>query len=259
MPPSALCRAARHLLPILLGGGVAWAQAPAELPFAPGERLTYAARFHAGVGGGGTLSVEPATSELDGRTVWVLRSDMEGHVGPIRASERNGSWLDPERMTALRYTSSFRHLFKRRDDVVSISPAEGRWRSKRGLEGELATDRPLDELSFLYYLRTLPLQPSATIDLSRHFDAARNPTTIRVLAREEVEVGAGRFRAVIVEMRVRDSRRYQGEGTIRIALSDDGCRLPLRLESRVPDAGAVTLLLASYEGMRGDCTARVAH
>jgi hypothetical protein len=39
-------------------------------------------------------------------------------------------------------------------------------------------------------------------------------------------------------MRVRDARRYHGEGVIRVYLSDDRCRLLLRLESSVPDAGS---------------------
>ena len=58
-------------------------------------------------------------------------------------------------------------------------------------------------------------------------------------------------------MRVRDARRYRGEGTIRLHLSDDRCRLILRLESRVPDAGPATLGLRSYEGARGECSARL--
>jgi hypothetical protein len=78
-----------------------------------------------------------------------------------------------------------------------------------------------------------------------------------VIGREEVTVGAGRFRAVIVEMRVRDARRYHGEGVIRVTLSDDRCRLILRLESTVPEAGTATLALQSYEGMRWSCDARL--
>jgi hypothetical protein len=58
-------------------------------------------------------------------------------------------------------------------------------------------------------------------------------------------------------MRVRDPRRYKGEGVIRIHLSDDACRLILRLDSRVPDAGPATLELQSYEGVQPVCTAKI--
>jgi hypothetical protein len=233
-----------------------WPQSLPDLPFAPGERLTYTGRVHVGVAGSGTIWVE-GPLEVRGTPAWVLHSDMQGKLGPIRATETNTSWLDPMHMAALRYTSNTRHLWKKNDDVVEIFPQEHRWQSAKGMEGATTGDAPLDELSFLFFLRTLPLNADTTLVLARHFDVARNPTIVRVVGREDVEVGAGRFRAIVVEIRVRDARRYHGEGTIRIHLSDDRCRLLLRLESNVPDAGTATLALASYEGARYSCTARL--
>jgi hypothetical protein len=235
---------------------IAEGQSFSALPFAPGERLTYSGRVHVGVSGSGTIWID-APSELRGTTTWVLHSDMQGTFGPIRATEQNASWLDPSRMATLRYTSNARHLWRRNEDAVDIFPDERRWTSARGLEGALVTDAPLDELSFLFYLRTLPLTADTTLTVARHFDEARNPTIVRVVGREEIEVGAGRFHAIVVEMHVRDARRYHGEGTIRVHLSDDGCRLLLRLESKLPDAGTATLGLSSYEGTRGACSARI--
>jgi Protein of unknown function (DUF3108). len=231
------------------------AQTDASLPFAPGERLTFVGRVRAGVAGEGSLWVEGPV-ELRGATTWLLHSDMDGRVGPFRATDRTASWLDPARMTALRYTARERHIVSKHDEAVDIFPGEKRWSSDDGVEGVTMMGAPLDELSFLYYVRTLPLRPDDTLTVTRHFDSARNPTVVRVVGREELEVPAGRFRAVVVEMRVRDPRRYQGEGTIRIHLSDDRCRLILRLESQVPGAGSPTLDLRSYEGVPAACAAR---
>lgn len=250
------CAIAAALLATLPIFGEARAQsASARLPFAPGERLTFEGRVRAGVSGGGALWVEGPV-ELRGTATWLLHSDMEGRVGPLRATDQNASWLDPAGMRALRYTSRERHILSRHDDTVEIFPGEKRWASSTGLEGITSGSAPLDELSFLYYLRTLPLDADTTLTLARHFDVARNPTSVTVLRRDTIEVGAGRFRAIVVEMRVRDARRYRGEGTILVHLSDDSCRLILRLESTVPDAGTATLSLQSYEGMRMSCTAR---
>jgi hypothetical protein len=232
------------------------AQQPSDLPFAPGEKLEYTGRVHAGVSVRGTFRVD-GPNEYRGTTVWTLHSDVEGKVGFVKASNRAASWLDPLHMSALRYTSRERHLLSRTEDDVSIFPGEKRWSAEGGLEGPLVSEAPLDELSFLYFLRTLPLADEAELTLSRHFDAARNPTIVRVVGREDIDVGAGRFRAVVVEMRVRDARRYKGEGVIRIHLSDDNCRLILRLESNVPDAGKATLSLASYDGLRSACSAKL--
>lgn len=234
----------------------AGAQKSPELPFAPGERMTYTGRVHVGVGGRGSIWVE-GPIQLRGQSTWVLHSDMEGKLGPIRATVRNASWLDPAHMASLRYTSNERHLWKKVDDTVEIFRTEGHWTSRGGLDGSLGSDDPLDELSFLFFLRTLPLAPDTELTLSRHFDETRNPTLVHVVRREDIQVDAGRFHAIVVEMRVRDSRNYRGEGLIRIHLSDDRCRLLLQLESKLPDAGTATLALTSYEGTRTECTAKV--
>jgi hypothetical protein len=243
-------------LALWVGAASVAAQSTSTLPFAPGEKLQYTGRVHVGVAGRGTLSVEGPT-ELRGTATWTLHSDMEGKLGFLKATENSESWIDPVNMMALRFTSRERHLLAKHDDAGDIFAGEKRWTADNGLQGPLLSELPLDELSFLYYVRTLPLDDDATLSVSRHFDAARNPTVLRVVGREEVEVGAGRFHAIVVEMRVRDARRYRGEGVIRIHLSDDKCRLILRLESDMPDAGKATLALASYEGARWVCSAQI--
>ncbi len=248
-PRRARVRAAFASLALCAGAVRADAQATTHLPFGPGERLEFTGRVHVAVSGRGTLRVE-GPSDVRGITTWSLHSDMEGKLGFLRASDRNVSWIDPVRMASLRYTSRERHLLAKHDASVEIFPDEKRWVAADGPEGLLESDAPLDELSFLYFLRTLPLTGNDAVTVARHFDSARNPTTIRVIAREEVVVGAGRFRAIVVEMRVRDPRRYRGEGVIRVTLSDDACRLILRLDSDVPDAGKATLALSAYSGTR---------
>ena len=232
------------------------ASSSGELPFAPGERMTYEGHVRSGVRGKGTMWIEGPV-QLRGTTTWLLHSDMEGRVGPLRATDRTASWLDPVKMTALRFTSRERHIVSKHDDAVDIFAGERRWSAANGMEGETSGAAPLDELSFLYYLRTLPLLADASATVTRHFDVTRNPTVFRVVRREEIEVGAGRFHAIVVEMRVRDARRYKGEGTITIHLSDDRCRLILQLDSRVPEVGSATLKLKSYEGVRDGCTALI--
>jgi hypothetical protein len=251
------CRAA-HIAPALLcfAMAVAGAQATDVLPFAPGERFEFAGRVHVGVSGKGSIWVDGPT-ERRGTLTWTLHSEMEGRLGFLRASDKSESWLDPVRFTSLRYTTHERHLLNRFDDAVDIFPDEKRWLAESGASGTIDEPAPLDELSFLFYLRTLPLTTVGAQTLARHYDSSRNPTVVTVIGREDVEVEAGRFHAVIVEMRVRDPRRYKGEGVIRITMSDDERRLLLRLESEMPGAGKATLGLVSYTGTRGASTASV--
>jgi hypothetical protein len=68
---------------------------------------------------------------------------------------------------------------------------------------------------------------------------------VRVVGRELVTVPAGRFQTVVVEMTVRDERRYGGEGTVRLHLTDDERRIPVRIASRMRLAGVTVLSLES--------------
>jgi hypothetical protein len=234
------------------------AEVPAQsatLPFAVGERLVYDGRVR-GIGGRGTMWIA-GPIDVRGVPTYELHFDFAARVGPLTVSQKSTSWLDPERMAAMRFEKRERHLLVRRQESVDLFPDERRWRTGAGETGSSPTSAPLDELSFIYFVRTLSLAPDSTLRLERHFDLARSPTIVRVLDRELVTTPAGSFNTVVVEMRVRDPQHYKGEGTIRFSISDDGCRLPVRIESNIPDAGNVVLTLADA-GRDTLCAARLA-
>jgi hypothetical protein len=232
------------------------AQGAAALPFAVGERLVYEGKVR-GISGRGTMWIAGPV-DVRGVPTYELHFDFLARVGPLSVSQRSISWLDPERMAAMRFEKRERHLLARRSESVELFPDERRWRSSDGEVGASPTDAPLDELSFIYLVRTLPLSSDSTLRFARHFDAERSPTVIRVLGHERVTTRAGSFGTVVVEMRVRDPQHYKGEGTIRFSISDDRCRLPVRIESDIPDAGIVLLTLADA-GADTLCSARLAH
>lgn len=220
--------------------------AAAALPFGVGERLTYGARVSRfGRVGEAVMWIE-GPEDVRGISTYDLRFDFRARVGVLKAEDRTESWLDPRRMAALQFHKHERHPLSRHDEKVELFPDQQRWQSDDGESGESPTAAPLDELSFMYFIRTLPLVPDTVYQFNRHFDAARNPTTVRVVRREEVTTEAGAFHTVLVEMHVRDPRRYRGEGVIRIDLSDDDRRLPVRIVSSMPVIGTATLTLESH-------------
>jgi hypothetical protein len=126
--------------------------------------------------------------------------------------------------------------------------AARRWSSASDAGGAMSTASPLDELSFLYFIRTLPLKNGDVYSLTRHYEARRNPVVVTVLGRGPIRVPAGQFTAIEVLMRVKDPARYGGEGVIQLHLTDDARHVPLRIESAVPRAGRMVLSLESGSG-----------
>jgi len=215
------------------------------LPFGAGERLTYHVRVDKmRASGRGVMWIEGPT-EFRGANALLLRSSVEVGIGPIKAIDKTDSWFDPARMSALRFEQHHRYLFSRRVSEIELYPEEMRWQSATGRTGASLTDAPLDELSFIYYIRTLPLEPDSSYSLNRHYDADRNPVCIRVLRREKITVAMGEFAVVVAELRVKDPR-FTGEGVIRLFLTDDDDRVPVRIESTLPGLGSAVFTLESF-------------
>jgi Protein of unknown function (DUF3108) len=223
------------------------AGAQAQLPFAPGEQCVYRGSNRLGRIGTGTMAVEGPVQE-GGRRTWLLRFDFRGRVGPVSISDQSRSWWDPAAGATVRYSKRERSPISRVTEEVRMDLEARRWQDEDGSAGAMQTAQPLDELSFIYHLRTLRLADGDRYSLTRHYQPGRNPVTVRVIGRERMRVPAGEFRTVEVEMRVKDPERYGGEGVIRFHFTDDARRLPVRIESSVPGSGRMVLSLQSGSG-----------
>ena len=183
--------------------------------------------------------------DVRGTSTFILRFYSRIKIAFLSAVSRSSSWFDPLRSSSLRFLKYERNPLSHNDESIDFFPDQKQWKSVKGETGQSPTNTPLDELSFMYFIRTLPMTAGATYKFDRHFDAARNPTTISVIRREMIPTPMGELRVILVEMRVRDPGHYKGEGVIRIHLTDDECRLPARIESTMPVIGTAVLTIAS--------------
>ena len=215
------------------------------LPFAIGERFTYGVKVaKMGASGKGEMWVS-GPEVVRGTETFVLHMNSRAGLGPFRGGEESTSWIDPLRMADLRFSKIERGIFSSHRDEVEIYPTQRRWSAGDGSSGETVTDSPLDELSFIYFIRTLPLLDDSVYVVERHYDKARNPTSVRVVGHEQLDTKAGRFSTLKVEMRVKDPLHYQGDGVILFNFSDDPRRIPVRIESTAPSYGKTVLLIES--------------
>jgi hypothetical protein len=217
--------------------------APNQPAFAMGEVLDFRVNVsRAGDVGQGQMRVEGPVMER-GTLTWRLVFVMQAQRGPIKAVDRTTSWINPTTFATTRFEKSERHPLSRDQETVEIDAVTNTWTRNNGATRLLATPLPLDELSFMYFLRGLPLDHDGTFTFSRHFDETRNPTVVYVRGEEMVDTPAGLFRTRVLDMHVRDPKRLQGAGVIRINLDMAGCHMPIRIMSRMPIIGTTTLLL----------------
>jgi hypothetical protein len=233
-------------------GGTAGAQAADSLPFGVGERLTF--RIRTSKIGTVGHAVMALTGPVDVRgTATALASfDARAGIAFLKGRDATRSWIDLGRMTSLRFEKRERRPFSSAHDSVEIYPNLRRWEGANGDSGTTASGLPLDELSFIYFLRTLTLEADSVYSFDRYYDQRRLPTTVRVVRHESLKTAIGEFSAVEYEMRVIDARNYKDHGVLYLWISDDRCRLPLRIESVMPilGNGIMTLETATTSGCR---------
>ncbi|HJQ12850.1 MAG TPA: DUF3108 domain-containing protein [Gemmatimonadaceae bacterium] len=226
-----------------------------KLPFFVGEKLTYDVALASGSRiGQSTMWIEGPT-EVRGTTTYLLRFNSRVRVALVTGESKSESWFDPVRRSSLRYFKHERSIVTHDDVSVDMYPDQKRWEAKDGSKGASPTDSPLDELSFIFFLRTLPLTPGTSHRFDRHFDATRNPVLVNIVRREVTATPLGELHTMLVEMRVRDPQHYKGEGLIRFNFTDDDCKLPARIESMMPVVGKAVMTLRA-ENAPPECARR---
>lgn len=218
-------------------------------PYGPGERAEYRLKL-AGVGvGRGSLEMLGVES-VNGRPAYHARMTVQGGIPGARVNDLYETWIDTAGLYSRRFHQKLQEVRYRRDRTYDFVPERRTWRRENGESGTTPTARPLDDLSFLYHARTLPLEVGATYTLNDYFKADGNPVVLRVVRRETVEVPAGRFRTVVVRPVIRTRGLFGEGGQAEVYFTDDERRIVVLIRSRVPVVGSLTMHLERYQPAR---------
>ena len=217
--------------------------APSKRAFAPGERLSYDASFgHLHVGRGMMLLTGPDTTR--GHTAWRALFTITGGTFFFRVRDSTESWFDTATLSSLRFVQHINEgrYHANRDYRIF---AERATYSRNDAPEVPSVQEPLDDASFLYFLRSVPLEVGRTYTFNRYFQPEGNPIIIRVLRREQVTVPAGTFQAIVVQPQFMTSGIFSQKGHAEVWLADDSTHMMLQLKSGLT-FGSLNLYLARY-------------
>lgn len=217
---------------------------PMEVPFSVGEELIYDVKFGSKRVGEGFLRI-PRVETLRGARTYRAQMGLTGRLWPFSVDYLFDSWMDVEDLSSHRYIQDQKGT-DARFRAYDVFPEEQRW-SRIDIEesGETITGDPLDQVSFLYFIRTLPLEVGDEYSFDRYFKEDGNPVGIRVLRRETIRVPAGEFSCIVIEPIIRTSGLFGDGGQAEIYLSDDEHRRMVYMLSRVRFLPDIHLYLKS--------------
>lgn len=179
-----------------------------------------------------------------GHRSYLLDWRVEGGVPLARVNDHYRSWMDVQTLASRRFIQDIHQIRRKRLRHFELFPEERRYEwVNEDRHYDLLSDRPLDDVSFVFYVRTLELEVGETITLNRYFREHGNPVTLEVLRKETVEVTAGTFDAVVLRPIVQSRGLWDEGGEAEVYVSDDPDRLLLKVTSRVPVIGSLSLHL----------------
>ncbi len=268
-------RSSLLLIALLACASQTWAgQEPSLLRlYREGERLVYDVTWLGIKAGEATLEVQGMVN-VDGHQAYHLVTTAQS--APViskiyRVDDRTESFLETDPARSLRFDKNLREGRYRHSsqtvfdhekgiatlryldfsqvprDITRLDEAE-RYGKYVNQEFPLNSGA-LDELSVLYYVRTLPLLASTTVT-ARVFASRKNwELEVKVLGRETLETVLGRRETFKVEPLLKFEGIFQRKGRMIVWLTDDAERIPVQMKSEIVIGSFVTILTRREVGL----------
>jgi hypothetical protein len=219
--------------------------APAPVPFGVGERFEYAAKF--GILSVGSASIEVASLDtVRGQSAYHFRFALDGSVPFFKIKSSLESWTSEDDFHSLRFRRESKENNRHYLRFWEILSDSGYYRQvePEPLAAAPTPADPLDDASFLYFVRTTPLEVGKTYKFDRYFRSERNPIVITVLKRERLELPDGtKVSCLVLNPVIGESGLFAAKAEARLWISEDEQRVPVQIRSRY-SFGTITLKLA---------------
>ena len=217
------------------------------VPFGPGERLGYKVKLGIFNVGDGHMTVM-GVDTVRGFPSYHVSLGIKGGIPFARVDDEFQSWIDVHSLVSRRFIQDIHEVGYERLRHYEFYPEE--WRYERvdvEEEGEIPTSLPLDDISFIYFVRSLPLVVGQEYRFNRYFKETGNPVVIRVVRKDTVEVPAGTFETIVVKPVIQTRGLFGEGGEAELHFTDDERRLMVYMRSKVPLVGSITLHLREIQ------------
>jgi hypothetical protein len=116
-----------------------------------------------------------------------------------------------------------------------------------------------DMMSAFYYSRSVDFsgfREGQKLHVQNFYKDSTYELDVKFRGRQTIEVGAGRFRCIVIEPLAREGGLFRSEGKLYIWLTDDGRKMPVRVSTRIA-IGSVESELLEYRGLNGPVDSKI--
>jgi len=220
----------------------------APAPFGPGEHLVYRVKVGIINAGYGYMSVV-GTADIRDNPSYAVRMGIRGGIGPLRVNDLYESWFDVSTFQSWRYIRDIHEVGYSSRRHYEFFPDRMEWdRLDNDETGRLGSALPMDEIAFIYFIRSMDLEVGKSYTLNRYFQDDGNPVVIRVLRKDQREVDGVLYNTIVVSPVIQTSGLFGEGGDAEIHLTDDERRIMVYLKSNIPKfPGSLTMHLQTVQ------------
>ncbi len=212
--------------------------------YGPGEKLTYDLAVGGAKVGAGSLVIED-TLTIDGRQTYHSVFTIKGGFLFVKVNDRLESWFEPGTATSHRFYQHLNEASYHVERFFDFYPDRAKMH-QHGVEERQSVPEPLDDVSFFYFVRSVPLKIGETYTFTRYFRPDNNPVIVKVLRKERLKLDAGTFDTIVLQPIIKSSGLFAEGGEALIWVTDDDRRIMVQLKAKMPVLRSLDLYLKSY-------------
>ncbi|MEP6692783.1 MAG: DUF3108 domain-containing protein [Gemmatimonadaceae bacterium] len=214
-----------------------------RVPFGVGEVCVYDIYFgpiRAGSGRAEIVGIE----DMRGRPAYHIVFTLRGGTFFYKVDDRYENWIDTATLASLRYVQHIHEGGYKRNTTYDIYPERAVYTENGGPE-TASVSNPLDDGSFIYFIRTVPMDVGQRHEFQRYFKPDRNPVILQAVRKERIDIAAGKFDALVIHPTIKAKGLFAEDGRAEVYLSTDARRIMLAMKTKL-SFGSLNLYLKSY-------------
>jgi hypothetical protein len=218
----------------------------APAPFGPGEYLTYNVKLGWFGVGSGALTVEGLDNVRGNETYRAVMAINGGALG-FSLNDRYTTWFDVHTLQSWRFVRDYGGTYESQRHY-EFYPERDMWDREDNDEfGPMPTKSPLDDIAFVYFLRTLPLEVGDRYTFNDYFKETGNPIVVEVVRKDRRKTDAGEFNTIVVRPTFESEGLFSKNGRAELHFSDDARRLLVYMRVNISGPGGISLHLTSIQ------------
>ena len=214
-------------------------------PFGVGEKLSYTVAVGGAKVGSGEMRIV-GIDTVQGHPTFHSSFTVDGGFLMFKVHDVLESWFDTTTLSSRRFVQKIHEVNYEKQREYDIWPEKSQMQ-QHGYPVMPSVSNPLDDGSFLYFVRTVPLEVGKTYTFNRYFRPEKNPVVVKVLRKERVTVPAGTFDAIVIQPIIKSQGLFSEGGEAEIWLSDDPRHIVVQMKAKVPVLQTLDLYLQSYQ------------